>query len=120
MQLISSISKLYILINDIFISLKHHHRSRTFNIEVLERLDRYIKEHFSFEEKLFIATKYPHYKAHKAEHAKFIKLVAKLHEDYQSAFFDLRYVLDTIVKWFLDHTQKIDRKFSQFLIEQKK
>lgn len=108
------------IINYIGKGVKQGTRGAEFNKEIISRLKGYVEEHFSFEERLFKAAGYPDLGAHKKQHETFKKKVAEMEYQFFNSFFDLRGALDYIVKWFMNHTQKEDRKFVDFYLKSKK
>lgn len=108
------------IINFIGHGLKQKSRDSKFNKEVIAQLKGYVEEHLNFEERLFKAAGYPDIEHHKREHETFRKKIAEMEYDFHNAFFDLRGALDYIVKWFMNHTQKEDRKFVEFYLNSKK
>lgn len=106
------------LINQIHESVNSGVRDHKFVLSVLKQLDAYVSHHFSTEEKIFVATKYPGMDQQKREHRVFSAQVRELHKQFEKSFFDLRSVLRFMVGWFMEHTQGSDRNFVTYWKEQ--
>lgn len=102
------------LINSIHESVNSGARDHDFVLKILKTLDKYVDEHFAFEEKLFRAAKYPGLDQQLREHRIFSVQVKELHTQFEKSFFDLRSVLRFMVGWFMEHTQGSDKQFVAF------
>lgn len=109
-----------ILINKIFHSIKSRRRNETLIKEIVLKLNAYATEHFTYEEKLFLACNYPELKSHQAGHKYFIGKIDKLTIDFQKGIFDAREAMKFLMDWFIRHTQTLDKDFVLFLEDQKK
>lgn len=108
------------LINRIHESVNSGARDHDFVLKVLKSLDKYVAEHFAYEEKLFRAAKYPGIDQQMREHRIFSAQVKELHTQFEKSFFDLRSVLRFMVGWFMEHTQGSDKDFVAYWKEQAK
>lgn len=102
------------IINEVHIAIQQGTRNHKFITEILKRLDIFVRDHFSYEEKLFQAANYDEMEQQKKEHRIFSRQVKELHDEFAEEFFDLRSVLKFMVGWFLEHTQGSDRRFVEF------
>jgi hemerythrin len=79
---------------------------------VVQKVVEYIKEHFSTEEKLLIASKYPNYTEHKKSHDEFTFEVIKSVKDFESG---KRLVLEKFAyylkDWILAHIAVQDKQY---------
>ena len=75
----------------------------------------YVKNHFSAEEKILLATKYPGYIGHKKEHDDFIQTLLESIRDYQAG---KRFTLSTFTRflkdWILSHIALVDKEYFEF------
>ena len=82
---------------------------------VIKQAVDYINFHFSTEEKIMVATKYPGYDEHKKKHHEFIITVVKTAKDYQTGkrltLTNLGYFLKD---WVLSHIAVMDRKYNEY------
>jgi len=88
--------------------------------EAIERalftLISYSGFHFDAEEEIMAKYEYPLLKDHAREHEKFIAEVNLIRRKFTSKSSDYDLGLkDFLRKWFLKHTQGIDRKFAEFI-----
>ncbi|MGK5082995.1 bacteriohemerythrin [Bdellovibrionota bacterium FG-1] len=100
------------LANLIHISLRTGMRRPNFIIDLISEMDDYIKEHFSDEERLMREMNYPGLAEQQKEHHEFIKKTREAHEEFSNSVFDVKGLLNFIVKWFIDHIQGTDRDFA--------
>lgn len=102
------------LINEIYHSMHQTNRKGDYVLEVLEKLDNYVVEHFSYEEKLFKAAKYPGYQEHRKQHQVFAENIKELHEEFGSSFVNLRLLMQFLTGWLVEHIGESDRNFAIF------
>ncbi|MBI2519829.1 MAG: hemerythrin family protein [Bdellovibrio sp.] len=102
------------LANEIQDSLATKTRKSGFVLEIMEKLEQYIVEHFAYEEGLMGNTRYPGLGAQKKEHAGFMKYVKELQEQYKNSIIDIRQILRFISSWFIDHIQGSDKRFAEW------
>ncbi|MEO3946062.1 bacteriohemerythrin [Gorillibacterium sp. CAU 1737] len=88
--------------------------------ETLEFLLAYTAEHFHDEEALMQGNHYPRYEAHKAEHDRFINEVTaiqtQLKEKGASVLTTIK-LNRALVDWLINHIQKNDQLFGNFLLK---
>jgi len=82
---------------------------------VIQELVNYVKVHFSTEEKIMTATKFPGLTDHKKEHEAFIRTVVENIRDYEAG---KRYTLSTFSRflkdWVLSHIAMIDKQYFEY------
>lgn len=110
--------KLLFIINDLHTAVSDG-RGDAVVSRSLGELVQYAAAHFRYEEELFKQTRYPGDKEHEAEHAELSKklqaLVDKLGTGEKQELSEE--TLQFVLRWFLDHTQVSDKKYSAHLIE---
>jgi hemerythrin len=85
--------------------------------EVLDDIQQYIVEHFSYEEDLMYRYGYGAYEVHKKEHEKFtakfeaVKSNGEIYSNPES----VKAWIDFIDQWITDHTLNVDMKYKSFL-----
>ncbi len=85
---------------------------------VLKYLNRYVSEHFSYEEALMQVFKYPRLEAHKDEHARFKEDVEKYSESlaHYESLEDLAIkVYRVFLKWVINHVRKEDKDMIRYV-----
>lgn len=82
---------------------------------VLDLLTRYLKLHFSTEERVMRAAGYPELAAHAAEHAWCAAELAKMLASYRAAESSLDDALAFLAAWLQNHTLLRDREFAAWL-----
>ena len=83
---------------------------------LLENLILYTKTHFSAEEKQMVASHYPEYPAHKAEHDALAAEVVRLQADFKAGRVALTIKVLTFLKnWLQHHILGTDTKFGAHL-----
>jgi hemerythrin len=107
---------LFRLINDMY-----HHSSgdeweeREYFKEVIHESVKYIKIHFSTEEKIMVTTKYPGYGEHKKEHDLFVLTVIEKVKDFEAG---KRLILANFTKflkeWILTHIAVKDKLYISY------
>jgi len=93
-----------------------HHEERVVTGMVIDLLIEYAKYHFSVEERYFDLYHYPDAKAHKAEHAMFLKRVLHFKEDFAKDDMNLPTAMTRFLgDWLQNHILVSDHKFAPFL-----
>ena len=88
--------------------------------ELLDRLDKYIKMHFRFEESLMQSAGYKELEHQKRQHKYFESLVSDLRVSHRKGKPDaLKQALPLLRDWFLCHILEEDRKFVPYINLQK-
>jgi len=91
--------------------------------EVVKFLDKYIKEHLSFEEKFMQEHGYPEFDLHKKIHEGFIKNYNIFKEELESEGPSITLSIKVqrfIGQWWLDHIRNVDNKYYVYLKENPK
>jgi len=85
---------------------------------VIEKLESYIKYHFSYEEELLLKSGYKDIDNHKLEHKFFIQKVEEMKQDviYKNNILSQK-LLDFMKKWFLGHILYSDHKYKDVVVE---
>lgn len=86
--------------------------------EVISFLDKYIAEHFSFEEAYMVSHGYPAVKEHKALHQNFIEHYVELKGKIDAArpTQDSLFALENFLgQWLVHHIGEEDRKYYQYI-----
>jgi len=82
---------------------------------VIKEVVNYVKVHFSTEEKIMSATKFPGFADHKKEHETFIRTVVDNIHDYEAG---KRHTLSTFARflrdWVLSHIAMIDKQYFEY------
>ncbi len=86
--------------------------------DVIDFLEDYIKEHFSYEEDYMLAYEYPAYREHKAMHDTFIEkykeFKLRIAESNPSPELVLE-VQEFVGNWFLTHISIEDQKYEEYI-----
>ena len=82
--------------------------------DMLNKLQNYMKDHFSYEEKLMQKAGYKNFKEHRLDHLYFLQKIDefKLESQFNSVFLHGK-VLNFMKKWFLNHIIQTDSKYKQ-------
>jgi hemerythrin len=84
--------------------------------KVFDRLVKYTETHFSDEEAMLTAQRYPNLPAHKEQHAKFTKSVRDLAADYRAGRVALSLPVMTFLKnWLTTHILDSDQQYAAYL-----
>ncbi len=84
--------------------------------EILQRLMRYTKEHFQYEEMLMMQYGYPRLADHKEKHREFVDKIAEFNEKYEKGDGQVSSeVLRFLRDWLVNHIQKSDKDYSAYL-----
>ena len=93
----------------------HEADERAYFAEVIHKIVDYIKYHFSNEEKMMIATKFPGYAEHKKHHEEFVLTTIKTAKDFESG---KRLMLEKLAyflkDWILSHVAIMDTQYAQY------
>ena len=83
---------------------------------VLDELQKYVREHFAFEEEMLLKHAFPEYESHKHEHEVFEAYVRHLNRRIHLGKAELQHdVLAFLKLWLTRHIQGSDRKYAEFL-----
>ena len=105
------------LVNDMFnhVTGKEAQERDYFNM-IIQEMIKYVKNHFSTEEKILLATKFSGYAEHKKEHDTFIFTVVGNIQDFQAG---KRFILSNFTRflrdWILSHIALMDKQYFEYL-----
>ena len=91
--------------------------------EAIQFLDKYIQEHFTYEETYMTNINYPHLIEHKNLHHEFIQKYYKFKEDFNTGINKellMEEVESYIGLWWVNHIGKEDKKYQLYLIDANK
>ena len=112
--------ELFALVNE----LQTANMSRDYLSGIIGRLDNYAKEHFSREEDYMRAADYPGLEAHIAEHRLFNEWIDSVKTTYtrapESPFVIGEQVNDYVSRWLVNHIMKVDMKYRDFILANKR
>lgn len=88
---------------------------------IIEKLEDYIKTHFSYEEKLLEKAGYDHIENHKKQHRFFIQKVDEMKQEltYENPLLFEKSVT-FIKKWFLSHIMQSDKDYAEIVKQSNK
>jgi len=109
--------KLLDLVNDMFNHVVGNEAAeRAYFKKIIRQAVEYIKVHFSTEEKILIATKFPGYAEHKKSHDTFILAVVDNIRAFDSGKkMNLCYFTHFLKDWVLTHIAIMDKEYFDFL-----
>jgi hemerythrin len=91
------------------------YEERTYFYKVIQQALQYVKIHFSTEEKIMIATKFPGYGEHKKVHDEFTQTVAESIQDFKEG---KKLVLEKFANflkdWVLSHIAVMDAQYAGY------
>lgn len=82
---------------------------------LIRELYKYVDFHFLSEENIMLHMKYPEYAAHKQEHLILLEKLTEIIGSFDIEFIDRKELIAFLIKWFYEHTVRIDQKFARFL-----
>jgi hemerythrin len=106
-------------INDLGQAMKRG-KGREAMAALLEYLERYIREHFAYEEALMQRTGYPGYAEHKARHEDFRRELAARSAAFARTPDDRLVTIDIhgwLMGWLQDHALNVDARMGDYLKE---
>ncbi len=83
--------------------------------EVIDEMIEYAEKHFSREESLLQAVRYPRLAEHHAVHERLMNDIRLFKSQYIAGNVDGSAVASFLIEWIVDHIKKIDRGYSLFL-----
>lgn len=92
-------------------------KSKEYIIQMFDFLDDYTKTHFKDEEKYMTSINYPELASQKQMHEVFIKKLAELRKDYETAGANLTVILGAnqfILDWLTKHISNADKKIGEY------
>lgn len=97
-------------------------KSKEYIVQMFDFLDDYTKTHFRDEENYMLSIKYPEYNLQKQMHEGFIKKLAELRKEYETAGVNIKVIIDSnqfILDWLTKHISNADKKIGEFVRKQK-
>ena len=97
--------------------------SRDFLSGIIDRLDNYAREHFSYEEGYMRAANYPDLEPHIQAHKMFSEWIASVKKTYtrapESPFVIGEQVNEFVSHWLVEHIIHMDMKYRDFILDKK-
>lgn len=110
-------SVLFGLINDLHEAMLKGHAQRLTGA-LLKKLVDYTQTHFTSEEKMLAAQKYPGLAGHQAKHRDLIKQVNDFMSRFERGEIGLNLdLMNFLSNWLTNHIQKVDREYGPWLNE---
>jgi len=103
-------------VNDLFShATGNEYEEHLYFKEVIQGAVQYVKTHFSTEEKIMTATKFPGFAEHKKAHDAFVLNVIQTAKDYEAG---KRYTLEKLAyflrDWILSHVAVMDTQYAHY------
>ncbi len=92
-------------------------KSKEYIIQMFDFLDEYTKTHFRDEEKYMQSINYPELAAQKEMHEMFIKKLAELRKQYETAGANITVIISAnqfILDWLTKHISNADKKIGEY------
>ncbi|MDB9314857.1 hemerythrin family protein [Spirulina sp. CS-785/01] len=89
-------------------------------INILDFLDQYVEQHFSYEEGCMLKYRCPAAANNKTAHQKFIKTLKEVRQEYFKTGVSLSLVLKVnkeLLEWFIHHIKRIDMQLQPCVVE---
>ena len=90
---------------------------KTIILKLADEVIMYAKFHFMSEENLMYLTKYPKYEQHCEYHKILLKKLTAKRNKIAESTDALKGYVDFIIKWFIVHTQTVDRELAHYLAQ---
>lgn len=84
-------------------------------LKLADEVSLYAQFHFLSEENLMCLTHYPDLAKHSESHRVLLKQLAGKRRHLEQSKSGLQEYVTFLVKWFIDHTQTIDKEFGQYV-----
>lgn len=84
--------------------------------ETLQKLIRYVFEHFAAEEQLMLSYNFPGFASHRQEHDHFVQRLKEIQGSFQDSSETSRKTLDFLVDWIVCHIKGTDQKYGSFIL----
>jgi hemerythrin len=103
-------------VNDLFNHVTgDEYEERTYFYKVIQHALQYVKNHFSTEEKIMIATKFPGYDEHKKIHDEFTQTIGQSIQDFKTGKkLVLEKFADFLKNWVLTHIADMDTQYAAY------
>ncbi|MCL2382021.1 MAG: bacteriohemerythrin [Treponema sp.] len=105
------------LVNEMFNhATGNYAQERDYFSRIIHETVKYVKDHFSAEEKMLLAMKYPGYGEHKKAHETFVHAILENAQAYEAG---KRFTLSTFTRflkdWILSHIALMDKQYAEYL-----
>lgn len=97
-------------------------KSKEYIVQLFDFLDDYTKTHFKDEEEYMQSINYPELNLQKQMHEGFIKKLAELRKDYETAGANITVIIGAnqfILDWLTKHISSADKKIGEYAKKQK-
>ena len=93
-------------------------KSIQYKIDLINELTAYAKFHFMSEENMMRQKEYPQFMHHKFQHLELIDSISRVSNQFFLTEDDPegRNIIEFLRNWFLNHTEKVDREFADYLL----
>jgi len=95
----------------------HRKTEQTVIPKILSELADYIQYHFSYEEQMFLVTKYPDKEEHLKQHTEFQRYLKRIQTNENAVTGEA--LLKFLTSWLLNHILQTDKRMVPFLKENK-
>lgn len=102
------------MFNDLYES-RFHKNEGLVTGEVIDRMARYVRDHFSSEESLMVSVGYPRLEEHRREHRFFVDESRRLSVMRDEPGIDSEHLLVFLKDWLLKHIAESDKKIVPYL-----
>jgi hemerythrin len=108
--------QLIAIINDLHDALAAGHERQEIGL-VIERMLRYTRSHFAYEEAILLRCGYPDFAAHKREHDAMVAWAASVQDRFEQGDTSAlsQEVLVYLKDWFYDHVGRVDQNYVAYL-----
>lgn len=108
------------IIQEVEMAIKSHTYSFKALIELVDKLEKYMKVHLAYEENLMAKFDYPNVDTHRSEHNELRYKIQSINLDYIEKSRD--FYLETytyLSDWLMNHIMKEDKKLGTYLSQRK-
>ncbi len=108
--------ELIAIINEVFDTLQKKDFHYVNVVDIIDRLERYIKSHFEFEEGLMVQHNYPDIELHASQH-NYLR-----HKVFNTRIFEIdsprdfySETLSELLDWLMNHIKQTDKRLADFM-----
>lgn len=110
--------ELIAIIQEVSLAIRKKDNSYTDIVDVIHKLENYIKVHFGYEENLMLEINYPDLEIHTKEHNELrykIRNISVFDIEKPTEFHEemLQYLMD----WLINHIMQVDKKLGNYILE---
>jgi hemerythrin-like metal-binding protein len=84
--------------------------------ETLQKLIKYVFEHFAAEEQLMLSYNFPGFTSHRQEHDYFVQKLKEIQGGFQDSDATSRNTLDFMIDWIVCHIKGTDQIYGRFIL----